>query len=72
MSKQQAIVSVAALTSGTVALLIGNSNYKTIEAVHRSWLLTINDKEESFFNTCENWMDVLKAIGVIGGAQDVE
>lgn len=56
------IMDIIALASGTIAGLIGSSDYATIDSVHEEWLdWIINDVKRTFPNWQESWEAFVEA-----------
>ena len=65
MSKREAIAAIGKLSSGTIAVLTGETTYKAIDHITLGWIDKINRAAENTFKHAENWMDVLDVLSII-------
>lgn len=62
MTQREAICAVGKLSSGTIAVLTGETTYKAIDRITLGWIEAIRRAAPNTFKHCENWMDVLAII----------
>ena len=62
MTKNEAIRSIARLSSGTIAHIIGSYKYEHIDAASCKWIMTAAEMADNAFEHCEDWTDVLEIV----------
>ena len=70
MTKSEAIMSIATLTSGTIAMIVGSSKYSVIDDFINRMIIKADSMSEDAFEECSNWQEVLITINAtLDGAE---
>lgn len=62
MTNNQARCAIAGISSGTLAIIVGETNYSVLDMIVNRWISKIDKLPEGTFDNCETWEDVLNIV----------
>ena len=62
MTNNQARCAIAGISSGTLAIIVGETNYSVLDMIVNRWINKIDKLPEGTFDACETWREVVEIV----------